>query len=232
VTDSTPGTPGVLAGLLARMGRREWLIVAAVAVAIVLIVVGAIAAAAGGASENNQAAPGATHSPSGSATPTPGATDTPAPVETGAAAAPAPAPAPTVDPDYGEPVADTVKSGETAAFGDSVSARLISVTPMTVTGANAGEVSGPAIAVELALDNATGATISLDVVTVNAFYGADKTPASPVDSAAENQPFTGNLASASSATGTYVFSVPSGATNIVITVSKSADSPLVVFQYN
>ena len=121
--------------------------------------------------------------------------------------------------------------GDKAAdFGDGVTARLTELTFITVTGTRAGEVSGPAIRVALELVNGTGETISLGAVTVNAYFGLEIQPAPPFDSDTEREPFAGTLATGETARGTYVFGIPEGQEDVVVTVSKSPDSPLVVFR--
>jgi hypothetical protein len=67
-------------------------------------------------------------------------------------------------------------------------------------------------------------------VTVNAYYGADSTPASPIGSDASSKPFAGSLAPGATAEGSYAFSVPDGQTgDLTISVSKAPGQPLVVF---
>lgn len=143
----------------------------------------------------------------------------------------APKPITTTDPIFGEPIAAAVPIDREATFGDAITARIVSVTPMDAKASRAGEVSGSAIRVELQLTNGTGSDIPLNAVTINAYYGVDRLPASPVASDPSVSPFSGTLATGATAKGTYVFTVPQGQQNsVVVTVSKSAGSPIVVFQ--
>lgn len=203
--------------------KRLWLWLTVAGAILLLAIVGVLVAVAlNGQPSQPGPLTGETDTPGSSG---PGSTD---PSET-ATSTPSD-PDATIDPRFGEPVADTAVGDGTADFGDNVTARLTEVTPTTVTGTRAGEVSGPAIRVTVELSNATSSAIDLGTVTVNAYFGADTQPASPFDSATEGEPFTGSLAAGAKASGTYVFSVPEGQDDaLVVTVSKDASSPLVTF---
>jgi hypothetical protein len=135
-----------------------------------------------------------------------------------------------VDPDFGAPVADRVPGGGVADFGDEVTARLTAITPMTATASLPGEVAGPAVRVTLELTNTSSDALDLDTVVVNAYYGADATPASPVASDESADQMSGSLKKGDTAKGSYVFSVPEGeADDLVVTVGKGDDPALVVF---
>jgi len=200
-----------------------WLTIAGAAVALGVIGILVALAVAGqpappgeGAAGGPSATAGESPDPDGAAAPGDGD-----PADPGA----------TIDPDFGEPVADTAVGDGEADFGDSVTAKVTAIDFITVTGTRAGEVSGPAMRVAVMLANGTGEPIPLDAVTVNAYYGSDTQPASPFDSETEGEPFSGTLASGGTATGSYVFSIPEGQDkDIVVTVSRGADSPLVVFR--
>jgi hypothetical protein len=202
--------------------RARTLLIAAGAVVVVVVVAIIIAVSVGA---DPAVAPGPSGSPSAtSATPTPSASDA-APGET---APPADGAAP--DPFLGEPVADAVAPDATADFGDRVTARIGSVSPFTAEGGGVGEVSGSAVRVTVAITNGTGAAIPLDSVTVNAFHGSDQTPAAPLVSDTSSTPLAGSLAPGASANGSYAFSVPEGdIDSLVVSVSRGAGSPLVVF---
>jgi hypothetical protein len=199
--------------------NRTTIIVVVAAVAVVVVVAVVIALGLG---STPAVAPGVTPSapvgPSDSATP--GADPT---AEPGAAA-------PTDDPRFGEPVADSVARDGVGGFGDGVTAAISRVTAFTASGAGVGEVAGPAVRVTLSITNGSSAAVSLDSTTVNAYYGADATPAAPLSSDGSSAPFAGSLAPGESATGTYAFGTGDGAgDDIVVTVGRGAGSPLVVF---
>ena len=207
--DLQPDTP-------ARRTRDRRLVLVLVAV----VVVAALAAAAwflfgGNGAQTAQTPPTATPtaSPTESSTPEPTAE---------------PQPTPTIDPDFGQPVGDQAPQGEPADLGDGLTAELVEVTPVTAEGTQVGEVGGPALQVDLEIVNGSDAPFSLDGVTVNAYYGADRTPAPPYFEPADAK-FSGTLDPGKAADGRYVFRVPEAEqASTVITVSRGAGSPLVV----
>ena len=197
-----------------------WIVVAAIVV-VLLVAGGLIAAGIGGAAQKHA-------QPIASMSPGPAATNRPVQDPTSGATE---APSPTDDPSFGQPVAQTVPKDHSADFGDAVTARISALTPVTATGTQPGEVSGPAVQVDLELTNGTPAEISLATVDVNAYYGSDRKPATPIVSKSGSSGFTGTLAAGATAKGRYVFSVPEDQQNsVVITVSKSAGAPIVVVQ--
>lgn len=203
----------------ASRSRRRLMLWGAAGVLVLLVVVGAMVAA--GLPGPRGGTPGANPSSEPSAATTPSASPS---------TEPGPTPTPSVDPDFGVPVAQTVPKDEAADFGDRVTARIASITAVTATGTLPGEVSGPAVQVDLVIDNGTSAEVSLDTVTVNAYYGAGRTPASPYAQSSDDT-FPDTLAAGASAKARYLFSVPKDAQgSVVITVSRSAGEPIVVFQ--
>jgi hypothetical protein len=206
--------------------RRTIAIVVAVLAAIV-IAGGTFAAFGfnGGGFDN-----AARKQPGASAT-APGSTSTASSTPT-ASAIPSTPPSPpaAIDPRFGAPVAQTVPKDATADLGNTVSAHITKITSTTATGTQAGEVSGPAVQVELTITNGTAGDISLDEVSVNAYYGSGMTPASPI-ATQNDRVFGGTLAASKTAAGMYEFSVPKDQqASLVITVSRAAGAPLVVFQ--
>jgi len=207
---------------------RRRTITLVVAIIVVIVIAGATFAAfalnGGGFNGADRRAPGSTiaaPSPTSTASATPPAS---APPDA------APSPPATIDPRFGAPVAQTVQKDATADLGDTVSARITKIASTTATGTQAGEVSGPAARVELSITNGTADGISLDGVSVNAYYGSGMTPASPIASQSDTG-FGGTLAASKTATGSYLFSVPKDQqASLVITVSRAAGAPIVVFQ--
>ncbi|HXD62002.1 MAG TPA: hypothetical protein VN619_08755 [Lacisediminihabitans sp.] len=203
--------------------RRRTIIIVVAIIVVVLAAVAILAAIGfGGAARQHRAA--TTSSP----TPRASASETPIPQAT--ATSTTPAPDATADPRFGAPVAQTVPKDASADFGDTVTARITSITSTTATGTGVGEVSGPAVRVALSITNGTGSQISLNGVTVNAYYGSAMTPASPVGTQ-DDKTFGGNLGASKTASGSYEFSVPKDQqSSLVITVSRAAGEPIVVFQ--
>lgn len=213
IEDPAAGTP---------RGRAFWIAVGSAVLALVLIVV-AVLLGAGRPASVPSTGPSSTGDSGATSSPTAAPSASPSPTNG------EPTPEATVDPDFGEPVVDEVGTDGQAEFGGDVSARIVSITPYTATASQAGEVSGPAVLVELELLNESGNALPLDPVTVNAYYGADRIPASPVTSDPASAPFTGTLESGASARGSYVFSVVENEP-VTVTVSKDATSGLVVFR--
>lgn len=114
-----------------------------------------------------------------------------------------------------------------AAFGNGVTAKVVSSSRVDIKGSGPGEISGPGVKVEIQITNGTNDDIDLNAVTTNVFYGASRTPASPVLNS--DSGFSGTLAAGKSATGTYYFSVPKGSNPIELQVSYSIQQPVVVF---
>lgn len=212
-------------------GRRRAIAIAAGA-AVVVVGAGLVVALTVGG--------GGVPSPTNSISPAPGAapsaTESPSPAGPSASATAKPTPKPTssappaeVDPDFGQPVVDRADSGKSADFGDDVTVRMSSAKTTTASGSQVGEVSGPAVRVTLRLTNHTGASLKLGSVVVNAYYGSDSVPASPVESDAK--PFHGSLKDGATAKASYVFSVPKGMSDdLVVTVSRGESSSVVVLE--
>jgi hypothetical protein len=200
--------------------RKSIIIVSAVAGAVLLGVVGVSLALANAplvltANADPSASPSSAVSPSAS----PDSSVAPS-------STPTPGPSASFDAQFGEDVIDNPGAGATDA-GTGVTTELVALSDTTVTGTGIGETSGPAAKVVLRLVNTTGAEVSIDTVTVNA-YAADGTPLSPVSSDSAADWFEGTLASGGTTDGTYLFSANSSS-SVVVTVSLGADSPLVVF---
>lgn len=221
IGDDTGG--GDIAADAPNRRRLLWWLVPIVAV---LLVGGgltaAILAGQNGDPDDDPAIGAPSTSPSTSPSASPGASASPDP-----SASPS---TPPVDPDFGQPVIDTVPHNGTANFGDGVTAQIVELSNITVEATGAGEVSGPAIRVVVRLSNTSAAAVSVASVSVNGFYGEARQPASPLLSAPDQIAFSGTLAAGASAEGAFVFSVPEAdRANFFVTVSKDASSPLVLF---
>lgn len=75
-----------------------------------------------------------------------------------------------------------------------------------MTARGPGEISGPGLAVSVEVTNASDADLALDAISVTLTDSAG-TPSSYVP-VSDSQPFAGTLAPGKSATGTYVFTIP------------------------
>jgi hypothetical protein len=70
-----------------------------------------------------------------------------------------------------------------------------------------GEVGGPALRFAVDLTNGTGKTLDLRTVVVNAYYGPDRTPATPLLKPG-GKAFASEVATDETARGVFVFNVP------------------------
>lgn len=140
-----------------------------------------------------------------------------------------PAVTPPVETAAGEPIElEPVPLDETAPFGDQVSAELVDLAPVRAEGEGAGEISGPALRVTVRLLNDTGASLSLDAVTVSLYFGQDRTPAPPI--ADGTVPFVGTLEPGATAEGVYTFTIgEDDRDDVSVTVSHTPGSSIVVF---
>ena len=127
------------------------------------------------------------------------------------------------------PALPAVPLSAPASAGDGVVASLPEVVAIEGSGTGPGNIAGPAVRVTVEVRNGTSQAIALDQVAVNAYSGADRTPASPLADPAQ-RPFTGSLAPGETATAVQVFSVPTedlGA--VTVELGYRAGAPLLLF---
>lgn len=165
------------------------------------------------------------------------AADEPAAAQTSTAAEetiaplpPTPTPTgPTEDVDELPPSLPEVALDAPAAVGNGIVATVASVEAIEGTGVGPGNIAGPALRVTVAIENGTPEAVSLDGVAVNLAYGADRTPASPLDDPSR-RPFTGMVEPGGTGEGVYVFSVPTDGREVVtVEVGYQAGAPLLLF---
>lgn len=213
-------------------GRPRWLVPVAAGAGALVLAAAVWAAVASGASDDDAA-------PSGSTTSSATATSA-APEPTASATAPDPAPSaePTVAPaPTTDPAAPFVPGTEpavpltaTAEFGTGMSARVAGLESVDGVAEGPGEVAGPSVRVSVVLTNGTGAAASLDSTVVNLYAGEQLAPGEPLSGPGVSV-FTGTLAPGASATGVYVFRVPSDLRDhLQITVSYDPTSTTVLFE--
>ena len=205
---------------------RRKAVLAAVGVAVVGVLV-AVGLLVGGSGDE---------APRDAASSSSGPVRTSAPTES--PAAPAPTEEATPEPGAGSPVTDAgelppalpeVPLDASGTAGDGVVVNLPRVDAITATGRGPGDVSGPALRVTVRVVNDTAEDISLGDVTVNLFYGAEATPASPIDDSSQ-QLFAGDLPAGEAAEAVYVFGVPSDMRDAVtVEVRHRADAPRLIF---
>lgn len=141
------------------------------------------------------------------------------------------APAGNIDqivPEVPVTTAPAVGLTDTAEFGGQVSARIAGVTAVQATATLPGEVSGPAVAVNLEITNGSAQAIGLDSVTVTLTDAAGN-PAGSM-AADPSAPLSGVLDAGATKAGTYVFTVPADQRNpVTVTVTYSSGAPTLVF---
>lgn len=120
---------------------------------------------------------------------------------------------------------------EDADFGNGITARVAKVRAVNAEASGAGEISGPAVAVTIELENGTAKKLDLGTVNVQMVYGDDDTPALPVFGDSRADSFSGSLKPDATKKGVYIFTVPKDARgDATITVSYEGSSPIVAFQ--
>jgi hypothetical protein len=196
--------------------RRRLLAVAAIVV-LVAALVGVLIAVSGGEDDGTAAAstPTATAPSAEAGVPEP----LPTPEPTG----------PTEDVDELPPAQPEVGLDEPAAVGNGIVARIAELEAIEGSAVGPGNIAGPALRVTVRIENGTPEPVSLGGVAVNASYGPDRTPASPLDDESQRS-FTGLVEPGESADGVYVFSVPADARDqVTVEVGYQAGAPLLLF---
>lgn len=207
--------------------RRRFLLIGIPAAVLVAALV-AFLLVRGGSGGTSTAAPGAAGSSSAAPAGTPGAPGSPVSVPP---PLPTPTPSgPTANATDLPPALPPVPLSAAASQSNGVVATLPRIEGIQGTATGPGNIAGPAVRVTVRLANGTGAPVSLGGVAVNMYYGADRTPASPLDDPSQS-PFGGAmLAPGATADGVYVFSVPAGARDAVtVEVGYQAGAPLLLF---
>lgn len=209
--------------------RRRLVIAGSAAVVVVIVVIVALVLLKSPSSTS--AGKTTSPSPNGAQTTSASPSASPSPTPSASQGEPGATPVPTVDPNFGAPVAATVPVTGTGAFSGSVTTKLASLQFVTAEGTQAGEKSGPAAQIDVQIINGGSNAISLDAVSVNAYYGSAKTPAAPVSSNSGANRFSGTLDAGKSATVRFTFNVPKDQqSSLIVTVAKDASSPIIVFQ--
>lgn len=102
---------------------------------------------------------------------------------------------------------DPAPFGAEATPEPGVTVTVPSVEKVTGEANVPGEVGGPALRFTVELTNGTGKVLDLRTVVVNAYYGPDRTPATPLLKPG-GQAFEPEVAAGESARGVFVFGVP------------------------
>jgi hypothetical protein len=211
MANEKPGTPSTepapVEGTSPWTTRRK-VIVGVIAAVVVIAVVVAIVLLTGDRSSR----------PGGGTSATPGSSSTPGASPT-ASASPGPSATPSAAP-IASP--GTIKPGLTAQITKFEAVDGVAKTP--------GEVSGPSVRFTVVITNAGSSTESLATTVVTAYYGDDSTPALQL-SEPGGVDLPASVAAGSSATGVYIFTIPTDQRNNVrFEVDYSTKVAPLVFQ--
>lgn len=196
--------------------RRLLLVGAAALVAVAVVVALLVRGGEDASSPDPSSAPGSTSEPGSASEPGADPTD-----GAGAPATPGDAPVDREQP----PVA----LDASPVLVDDVTLRVESLTSVDAEAALPGEVAGPGVSVTVIVDNAGDEPLDLSTTVVNVYSGAELAPGNAVSTG--TSPFPGQVEAGSSATGTYVFTVPAEERDAVrVTVDAAVDLPTIVFE--
>lgn len=199
--------------------RRVWWWVAAIAVVVIAVVV-YFAVTSSGAPKDAEASPSPSSSPSATATEDPA---------DGADPSAQPSPGAS-DPSGTMPELAPVAPGEPSDNGSGLVARITTMKAVQGEAVQAGEIAGPAVQFTLELTNDTGESVDLGLIAVNAYIGADRTPAGGLIRPG-GAPFEGTVEAGATATGVYVYSIPENQRDdVTLTVDYRAGEPAFVFR--
>ncbi|MGY1809662.1 hypothetical protein ACI8AF_20030 [Blastococcus sp. SYSU D00669] len=200
--------------------RRRTLVLAAVAVVVVAALVALLVVLNDDNGTSESAEGGATASSTEPTRDTGVIPNPPTPTPTG----------PTENVDQLPPGLPEVPLDAPAAVGNGVVATLTGIEAIEGTANGPGNVAGPALRVTVRVENGTAEAITLAGAAINMYYGADRTPASPLDDPSQ-RPFGIDMVEpGDAAEGTYVFTVPADQRDLVtVEVGYQAGAPLLLF---
>jgi hypothetical protein len=112
----------------------------------------------------------------------------------------------TAEPEARETL-DPAPFGAEATPEPGVTVTVSSVEKVTGEASVPGEVGGPALRFDVELTNGTGKVLDMRTVVVNAYYGPDRTPTTPLLKPGA-RPFEPELGPDKTARGVFVFGVP------------------------
>ena len=124
---------------------------------------------------------------------------------------------------------DPAPFGAEATPEPGVTVKVPSVKKVTGEANVPGEVGGPALRFAVELTNGTGKVLDLRTVVVNAYYGPDRMPATPLLKPG-GRAFESEVAANESARGAFVFSVPPESQDQVeLEVDAGVGKTIVIF---
>jgi hypothetical protein len=135
----------------------------------------------------------------------------------------------TAEPTVAATTARPVRTSVPAELTEGVVVTVLRVRAVTVTAEQPGQVAGRAAAVDLLVRNGTGGPFPVDGFTVNATTADDV--ALDVTTAAPARQLTGTVAAGARVRGTYVFSLPPGASASGLRITVLSDRARTVLQF-
>lgn len=127
------------------------------------------------------------------------------------------------------PSATPVPIGTDGEIQPGVSAVITGIESVEGVAQGPGEVGGPSVRFTVTVSNATATPVSLATTVINVDYGDDRTPAGELGNPG-GMPFPPEVAAGSSATGTFIYLIPTDRRDQVrIIVDFSIDVPPVTF---
>jgi len=199
--------------------RREAVVGALAALVFALAILAVVVT--GGSDPDHRAAAAAT----------PSASETAAPSDDAVATSPSvpAATGPSADGNAAPASLPAVGLDQPATSSDGIRAELVALKAVDGSGSGPGNISGPAVQITLRLTNGSTDDVALDFVSVNLTYGADKTPAAPLNDPSTDV-FTGTLQPGAAVEAVYVFSVPDDHRDpVTLSVGHRAGTPYLVF---
>lgn len=213
-------------------------IVCALAVVIVAaVVIGIVSSqpkdALAAAPSSGPAAVSATPVPAATTTVAPGAAPDPSPRVSAAPSASAPGPSASAKASAVAPAPQPTKTADLAAPAVIEKALTAKVTKQVAVAGKAqgpGEIAGPSVQFTIRISNTTGKTVDLTGAVVNAYYGPDQNPASQLEEPG-GRGFPESVKDGDSATGVFVFTIPSSQRGtVLVTLDTSVANAVVAFK--
>ena len=211
-----------------RAGSRRAAAVLITVLALVIaafVVVGIVTAAA---SPAGPVAPSST-APAATVTPSPGSSASASVTPTPTASATAkPKPTKVAVPKVQPTATATISAPK--AIVKRLTAKVSKMEAVTGKANAPGEVGGPSVRFTITITNTTGKSVNLSNTVVNAYYGSAATPAIELQSPG-GADFPASVATGRSATGVFVFNIPTASRGSVkVTVDTSVNNPVVAFK--
>lgn len=124
----------------------------------------------------------------------------------------------------------TAAISSAAPITRSLTAEVTKMEAVQGTAAGPGEIAGPSVRFTVTIRNSTGKTFDLSNTVVNAYSGPDSSPAIQLQGPG-GKSFPSSVAAGRSATGVFVFNIPTAQRDRVeITVDTSVLNPVVAFK--